>query len=76
MVHTLRVSKEKLSMEKVILKRSNSLPEIQHGETLLEEMGIDEEVRRDVLEEHELNRLKKELEAKSKVCITISGPTL
>lgn len=54
------MSKETKSKEKVILKRSNSLPQIQVGENLMEELGIEEKVRVDKLEQQEIQLLQGE----------------
>lgn len=54
------LSKETKSKQKVILKRCNSLPEIQVGDNLMEELGIEDNVRVDKLEQQEIQLLQKE----------------
>ncbi|XP_061173922.1 coiled-coil domain-containing protein 87-like isoform X3 [Saccostrea echinata] len=58
---TSGVSKEDLSRRKVLLKRSRSLPDIQFGETLLEELGIDRSIKKDVLAQYEIDILKRQM---------------
>lgn len=54
------VSKEDASKEKVILKRSDSLPQLKVGENLLEELGISPSVKVDKLADIELQMLKRQ----------------
>ncbi|XP_060581199.1 coiled-coil domain-containing protein 87-like isoform X2 [Ruditapes philippinarum] len=54
------MSKETKSKEKVLMKRSNSLPQIQMGESLMEELGVEENVREDKLISQEIERLQGE----------------
>ena len=61
------VSKEDASKEKVILKRSNSLPQLKVGETLMEELGISPSVKKDILSDIELQMLKRQALKKVKV---------
>ncbi|KAL4227253.1 Coiled-coil domain-containing protein 87 [Mactra antiquata] len=56
------LSKETRSLEKVIMKRCKSLPELQIGDNLMEELGIDDNVRIDKLEEQEIKLLQQENE--------------
>ncbi|XP_062617089.1 coiled-coil domain-containing protein 87-like isoform X2 [Saccostrea cucullata] len=76
--HTSGVSKEDLSRRKVLLKRSRSLPDIQFGETLLEELGIDRSIKKDVLAQHEIDILKRQMaqqkvqQSKQKIAVDTS----
>ncbi|XP_052280455.1 coiled-coil domain-containing protein 87-like isoform X2 [Dreissena polymorpha] len=54
------ISKETISIQKVVLKRSSSLPEIFAGENLMEELGIDPDIRVDKLDQQEVELLKKD----------------
>ncbi|XP_048734506.1 coiled-coil domain-containing protein 87-like isoform X3 [Ostrea edulis] len=65
-MQALELSKEDLSRRKVLLKRSRSLPDIQFGETLLEELGIDRSIKKDILAQHEIDILKRQM-ARQKV---------
>ncbi|KAK3097621.1 hypothetical protein FSP39_011468 [Pinctada imbricata] len=60
------LSEEDILRRKIILKRSRSLPDIQFGETLLEELNIDPAVKRDKLEEYELQVLQSQIVAMKK----------
>nr|XP_011442355.2 coiled-coil domain-containing protein 87 isoform X8 [Crassostrea gigas] len=60
-LQTSGVSKEDLSRRKVLLKRSRSLPDIQFGETLLEELGIDRSIKKDILAQYEIDILKRQM---------------
>jgi hypothetical protein len=50
-------------------QRSRSLPDIQFGETLLEELGIDRSIKKDILAQHEIDILKRQM-ARQKVQVT------
>ncbi|XP_069138067.1 coiled-coil domain-containing protein 87-like isoform X6 [Argopecten irradians] len=75
---TSEVSMEMLSVKKILLKRSRSMPQLQIGENILEEIGIDaNKVRRDELEEVEIAMLKRNneaLERKKKHPLVEEGP--
>jgi len=53
-----------------MLKRSNSLPEVMQGESLMEELGIDEAIRVDTLERHEVALLQRLNARTNKVTIS------
>lgn len=53
-------SEEDASRHKVLLKRSDSLPNIQVGESLMEELGIEEDIRKDALSQYEIHILKRQ----------------
>ncbi|XP_076102299.1 coiled-coil domain-containing protein 87-like isoform X4 [Mytilus galloprovincialis] len=61
------VSKEDESKQKVILKRSLSLPHLKVGENLLEELGISPSVKVDKLSEIELQMLRRQAQKKQQV---------
>ena len=51
------------------LQRSNSLPQLKVGESLMEELGISPSVKKDILSDIELQMLKRQALKKVKVCI-------
>ncbi|XP_052099414.1 coiled-coil domain-containing protein 87-like isoform X1 [Mytilus californianus] len=61
------VSKEDASKQKVILKRSLSLPHLKVGENLLEELGISPSVKEDKLSEIELQMLRRQAQKKQQI---------
>ncbi|OWF43108.1 coiled-coil domain-containing protein 87-like isoform X5 [Mizuhopecten yessoensis] len=75
---TSELSLEARSVQKILLKRSRSMPQLQIGEDILEELGIDaKSVRRDELEEVEIAMLKRNNEAldrKAKHPLEEKGP--
>ncbi|KAJ8304537.1 hypothetical protein KUTeg_018120 [Tegillarca granosa] len=54
------LTQEEISRQKVLLKRSCSMPQLQIGENLLEEIGVSVNVKKDLLHEVELNYLKRQ----------------
>ncbi|WAQ98366.1 CCD87-like protein [Mya arenaria] len=69
------ISKETVSKQRVLMKRSNSLPEFVGGETLMEELGISEDVRVDELERHEVRLLQEMNKRENQVKVEVAKKT-
>lgn len=59
----------------LVWQRSRSLPDIQFGETLLEELGIDRSIKKDVLAQYEIDILKRQM-AQQKLQVMIQLPSV
>lgn len=58
-------------------QRSRSLPDIQFGETLLEELGIDRSIKKDILAQYEIDILKRQMaQQKLQVITQLSAVTI
>lgn len=58
-------------------QRSRSLPDIQFGETLLEELGIDRSIKKDILAQYEIDILKRQMaQQKLQVITQLSAGTI
>ncbi|XP_046358594.2 coiled-coil domain-containing protein 87-like [Haliotis rufescens] len=68
--------KEEASLQKVLLKRCRSDPNLHDGETLLEEMEISERVRDDPFDHYELDVLHREREIMAKEKVSDDQPKM
>ncbi|XP_067664459.1 coiled-coil domain-containing protein 87-like [Haliotis asinina] len=73
---TSTFSQEEASLQKVLLKRCSSDPNLHDGETLLEEMEISERVRDDPFHQYELEVLHRERDIMAKEKVADDQPKI